>query len=256
MPISRRDWLTGAGSVALASPLPPALASSSDVRDDFPIAKDRAYLNNASIHPMSLASLGAAQEYLRARTHGAGPTTSPDPPVPTREAKEGFAALIGAKPSEIAFVPSTTVGEHLVVAGLGIPHEKGNVVTDGLHFEGSLYQYRSLAAQGLDPVPDFVPPYESVASNPELARRYPLAMISPPARNFMNSTFVNVDSLRAGEREPACELNPGDAASRGIGDGDRTQRELGARDHERQFGEDRYFGARRGGLHGAQCASS
>ncbi len=99
---------------------------------------------------MSLASLGAAQEFLRTRTYGAGPTTSPDPPVPTREAKEGFAALINAKPSEIAFVPSTTVGEHLVVAGLGIPREKGNVVTDGLHFEGSLYMYRSLAAQGLD----------------------------------------------------------------------------------------------------------
>ena len=28
-----------------------------------------------------------------------------------------------------------------------------------------------------------------------LARRYPLAIISPPARNFLNSTFVNVDKL-------------------------------------------------------------
>ena len=40
--------------------------------------------------------------------------------------------------------------------------------------------------------PTYIPPYESAASNPELARRYPLAMISPPARNFLNSTFVNV----------------------------------------------------------------
>ena len=151
MPISRREWLAGAGRVALALPMAPGPASPSvDVRDDFPIAKDRVYLNNASIHPMSRASLAAAQEYLRARTHGAGPSTSPDPPVPAREAKEGFAALIGARPSEIAFVPSTTVGENLVVAGLGIPVEKGNVVTDGLHFEGSLYLYRSLLAQGLD----------------------------------------------------------------------------------------------------------
>ena len=93
MPISRREWLSGAGGFALGSPFAPA--PPADVRDDFPIAKSRVYLNNASIHPMSLASLEAAQEYLRARTHGAGPTTSPDPPVPTREAKEGFAALIG-----------------------------------------------------------------------------------------------------------------------------------------------------------------
>jgi selenocysteine lyase/cysteine desulfurase len=149
MTISRRDWLAGAGRVALGSQVVPGVASP-DIRDAFPLAKERVYLNNASIHPMSLASLGAAQEYLRARTYGAGPTTSPDPKVPTREAKEGFAALIGAKPSEIAFVPSTTVGEHLVVAGLGLPRGGGNVVTDGLHFEGSLYLYRSLAAQGLD----------------------------------------------------------------------------------------------------------
>ena len=33
-----------------------------------------------------------------------------------------------------------------------------------------------------------------------LARRYPLAMISPPARNFLNSTFVNVTSLRDDRR--------------------------------------------------------
>lgn len=68
-------------------------------------------------------------------------------------------------------------------------------------------------------VPDHVPNYESVHSAPELARRYPLAMISPPARHFLNSTFVNVPSLRAAEREPLVELHPDDAAARGIADG-------------------------------------
>jgi anaerobic selenocysteine-containing dehydrogenase len=80
-----------------------------------------------------------------------------------------------------------------------------------------------LAAQGLDPLPDWVPPHESAASAPDLARRYPLALISPPARNFLNSTFVNVDSLRAAEREPGCEVHPEDAAARGIADGDRVE---------------------------------
>jgi anaerobic selenocysteine-containing dehydrogenase len=68
-------------------------------------------------------------------------------------------------------------------------------------------------------VPDHVPNYESVASAPELATRYPLAMISPPARHFMNSTFANVDSLRAVEREPRLEMHPADAAARGIAQG-------------------------------------
>ena len=80
-----------------------------------------------------------------------------------------------------------------------------------------------LAALGLDPLPDWVPPYESVGSSPELARRYPLALISPPARNFLNSTFVNVASLAASEREPRCELNPADAAARSIADGQRVR---------------------------------
>ena len=44
-------------------------------------------------------------------------------------------------------------------------------------------------------------------------------MISPPARNFLNSTFVNVTSLRDLESEPLLEIHPQDARERGIGDG-------------------------------------
>jgi anaerobic selenocysteine-containing dehydrogenase len=77
-----------------------------------------------------------------------------------------------------------------------------------------------LAALGMDPLPGYVAPYESAASNPALARKFPLAMISPPARNFLNSTFVNVMSLRAVEGEPALEIHPEDAESRGIAMGD------------------------------------
>ena len=72
-------------------------------------------------------------------------------------------------------------------------------------------------------LPDYVPPYESVRSAPELARRFPLAMISPPARNFLNSTFVNVKSLRAIEQEPLLEIRAEDAAARGIADGDEVR---------------------------------
>ncbi|HRC39230.1 MAG TPA: molybdopterin-dependent oxidoreductase, partial [Rubrivivax sp.] len=68
-------------------------------------------------------------------------------------------------------------------------------------------------------VPDHVPNHESALSTPELARRYPLAMISPPARHFLNSSFVNVASLRAAEREPLLEIHPLDAAARGIANG-------------------------------------
>ncbi|MYN30613.1 molybdopterin-containing oxidoreductase family protein [Duganella levis] len=76
---------------------------------------------------------------------------------------------------------------------------------------------------GLDPLPAYVAPYESAASNPELAARYPLAMISPPARNFLNSTFVNVKSLRSAEGEPHLDIHPDDSAARGIVQGDMVR---------------------------------
>jgi len=41
-------------------------------------------------------------------------------------------------------------------------------------------------------------------------------MISPPARNFLNSSFVNVASLRATEGEPWLDIHPDDALMRGI----------------------------------------
>ena len=69
---------------------------------------------------------------------------------------------------------------------------------------------------GLDPLPSYIAPYESPASNPALAARFPLAMISPPARNFLNSTFVNVKSLRAAEGEPHLDMHPDDCGARGI----------------------------------------
>ena len=42
---------------------------------------------------------------------------------------------------------------------------------------------------GMDPLPAYTPPRESAQSAPQLAKRYPLAFISPPARNFLNSSL-------------------------------------------------------------------
>ncbi|HEX9301814.1 MAG TPA: molybdopterin oxidoreductase family protein [Casimicrobiaceae bacterium] len=72
------------------------------------------------------------------------------------------------------------------------------------------------AAQGEDPLPAFVPPRESAASNPSLARRYPLAFLSPPARNFLNSSFANLPRFTATEKTPKLDIHPADAASRDI----------------------------------------
>jgi anaerobic selenocysteine-containing dehydrogenase len=100
------------------------------------------------------------------------------------------------------------------------PFAEGGFLTPSGKCE--FYSEKMLAA-GLDPVPCYIAPYESVASNAELAQHYPLAMISPPARNFMNSTFVNVKSLRDTEGEPHLDIHPHDAAQRAIQAGDMVR---------------------------------
>jgi anaerobic selenocysteine-containing dehydrogenase len=69
----------------------------------------------------------------------------------------------------------------------------------------------------LDPVPTYIPPVEDRLSNPNLAQRFPLALISPPAHHFLNSTFVNVFAEE--EAGPTLEIHPADAATRGITSG-------------------------------------
>jgi len=78
---------------------------------------------------------------------------------------------------------------------------------------------RCLIDSPLHGVPDHLPNYEAAASTPDLAARFPLAMISPPARNFLNSSFVNVRSLRDIEGEPLVEIHADDARSRGVTSG-------------------------------------
>ncbi|HET8773970.1 MAG TPA: molybdopterin oxidoreductase family protein [Thermoanaerobaculia bacterium] len=78
------------------------------------------------------------------------------------------------------------------------------------------------AAAGLDRIPEYVPPYESEERDPELVRRYPLALLSPPAHQFLNSSFVNVASLRRAAGKPTLEIHADDAGPRGIASGARV----------------------------------
>jgi anaerobic selenocysteine-containing dehydrogenase len=75
-------------------------------------------------------------------------------------------------------------------------------------------EFYSERLEHLDPLPTYIPPREDRLSNPDLARRYPLVLISPPAHHFLNSTFVNV--FHDKEVGPTLEIHPEDAASRGI----------------------------------------
>lgn len=96
------------------------------------------------------------------------------------------------------------------------PYAEGGFPTPSGRCE---FHSERLAAQGLDPLPDHLPNRERAG----MSAKYPLAMISPPARNFLNSTFVNVKSLRDIETQPVLEIHPDDATPRGIADGGRVR---------------------------------
>jgi selenocysteine lyase/cysteine desulfurase len=155
MNITRRTLLHGAGSMALASLgrrawlAAPAAGLPLSGQVDFPIPEGTTYLNNASWHPMSVQAMAAIHEYLERRVHRITEMPSGGQAVKD-DVKARFAALINARPSEISFIQSTMMGENLVVSGLGLPSSGGNVVTDALHFDGSMYLYGSLKARGLD----------------------------------------------------------------------------------------------------------
>jgi anaerobic selenocysteine-containing dehydrogenase len=108
---------------------------------------------------------------------------------------------------------------------LGVPQRYAPFAEGGFPTPSGKCEFYSeqVARLGLDPLPAYLPPYEGPTSNAELARRFPLAMISPPARNFLNSSFVNVKSLRDTEGEPSLEMHPDDAAARAIADGSRVR---------------------------------
>src|SRR6266536_2552353 len=100
------------------------------------------------------------------------------------------------------------------------PFAQGNFPTPSGKCE---FYSETLRRQGVDPLPTYTPPRESAASNPVLAKRFPLAMISPPARNALNSSFANLPTFLESEKTPHLEIHPDDALARGIASGDKVR---------------------------------
>ena len=148
MTINRRDMLMSLGGL---------VAGAAHGRFDFPapgfprktdfrFEEGWTYINAAYTHPMPAAAADAFRTYLEHRST-VGFTDAPPRRVDPIDA---FATLIHAKSSEIGYIPNTSAGENLVVEALGVGKGPGNVVTDGLHFDGALVHLMALQKQGLD----------------------------------------------------------------------------------------------------------
>jgi anaerobic selenocysteine-containing dehydrogenase len=80
-----------------------------------------------------------------------------------------------------------------------------------------------LAAQGLDPLPGYVPATDEDALEEALFDRdEAFVLITAAAHHFVTSSLANQDALRAREGVPYVEIHPEDAVRRGVADGDQV----------------------------------
>lgn len=155
--ITRRACLLGGAAAATLPYSMEAIAAMPEFDPASPLPHKDAflpfggtYLNCASQHPVSRGARAAVDDYLDYKTFSTN-RSYPFGPIRQR-VMENYAKLINADADEICFVQSTTVGENLILKALDIPYEPARVVTDELHFVGSLPTYSELAKLGMDVV--------------------------------------------------------------------------------------------------------
>lgn len=154
---TRREWMQAAGLMPLqitttgrggrASEGPAVVLGPPAALPDKTSFPDLSgvYLNSAASHPRSAGATALVKKALLAE----GGDASGFRPNENR-VREYFAKLINADVDEIAFVPSTQIGESFVAAALGIPAKGAHVVSDYLHFVGSQMMYTDMAKRGVE----------------------------------------------------------------------------------------------------------
>jgi selenocysteine lyase/cysteine desulfurase len=164
MTVTRRHWLKSAGAVSVGaaasavSAQTPAAPSDPYAGPSMPtVFPDKAgfgpmdvtYLNAGTYHPFSKGARTALDAY---NAHRALDPAYADLQVDEGRVLDKFARLINADKGEVAFVQSTTMGENMIVSGLGLAERKARIVTDSLHFFGSIPLYEELQKHGCDVV--------------------------------------------------------------------------------------------------------
>jgi anaerobic selenocysteine-containing dehydrogenase len=116
------------------------------------------------------------------------------------------------------------------------PHKEGNFPTESgkCHFQiegatnfvaGPFRQMYDAFQPGekLDSLPDYIPMRNSPDTNPDLAKKFPLNIVSPKSHGFLNSCYANMEHKIKGQGEQFVLISAADAEQRGIVDGDRVQ---------------------------------
>ncbi|MEM3084963.1 MAG: aminotransferase class V-fold PLP-dependent enzyme [Nitrososphaerales archaeon] len=105
------------------------------LKDDFPIIKKVAYMNNASYTPVPLYSIKAMTDFLvECSVNGPdSPTVVNDIDRRVQEARSEIAKLINCSPEEVVLTQSTTEGLNFVANGLQWKKGENVIIRDGNH---------------------------------------------------------------------------------------------------------------------------
>lgn len=104
---------------------------------------------------------------------------------------------------------------------LDLPEDLRPYATGGYATASGRAELRAdgLAAIGQDPLPSYVPAREGPGGDPDLFAKYPLVLLSPKNHTrFLNSSYSHHHGHL--EKGPFVEIDPADAAARGIDEGD------------------------------------
>src|SRR5262249_19871946 len=151
MDINRRQLLSatslGVSTLAAAASKLPDFSS---IRNEFPRATQQVYLDAAANMPLPKFVAEGMRRYMDFHMYGPGQGRGQYASESLRQVKPLFAKLINAKASEIGFVVCTKAGEAAIVNGLRIQESGGNLVTNDLHYAGSIHDYIGRRKAGMD----------------------------------------------------------------------------------------------------------
>lgn len=173
------------------------------------------------IEPVGAAKPETEIFYLLARKLGyddgdmQGKIPSPDPVDVSRFLSEKLAPFENLSLDLLKQGPILAPGwEEIAFSDFKFPTPSGRI---------ELLSNQAHELWGVNSLPEFLSPKEFRSNESKSNPPYPLYLLTPNTKNRIHSQFNNLSAIRQFSKAPFAQINPFDAAERGIEDGDRIK---------------------------------
>ena len=120
------------------------------IRGQFPRMGEEIYLNAASMMPLGTFTQRGVQHYMAYQQLGEASGQHDYIETMLKDIRGRFAAMIGAGEREVGLVHCTKAGEQIALDAVDAVRKGGNIVTNDLHFSGSLHNLLGMRKAGRD----------------------------------------------------------------------------------------------------------